>query len=41
MNAPPGLRVDMALPLERAPANAENAPRPQSLDPGMVRKAHA
>jgi two-component system, LytTR family, sensor kinase len=41
MNAQPGLRVDMALPLERAPANAENAPRPKEQDPGLPRKAHA
>jgi two-component system LytT family sensor kinase len=39
LNALPGLRIDMGLPLERAPVNAENAPR--NLDSGAARKAHA
>src|SRR3984893_15749253 len=40
LNSRPGLRVDMALPLETAGATGEPA-KPQPLQPGVPRGAHA
>jgi two-component system LytT family sensor kinase len=40
LNSRPGLRVDMALPLETAGASGEPA-KPQPLQPGVPRGAHA
>jgi two-component system, LytTR family, sensor kinase len=40
LNAHPGLRIDMALPLERAPANADAA-APASLPPRVSGGVHA
>jgi len=41
LNSRPGLRVDMALPLEIAGAGAEAPAQPQVLQPGVARGAHA
>ena len=41
LNSSPGLRVDMALPLETAGAGAEVPAQPQALQPGVARGAHA
>src|SRR6266478_1310674 len=41
LNSRPGLRVDMALPLETAGAGAEAPAQPQALQPGVARGARA
>jgi len=41
LNSRPGLRVDMALPLETAGPRGEAPAKPQPLQPGVARGAHA
>jgi two-component system, LytTR family, sensor kinase len=41
LNRQPGLRVEMALPLEAAPAGPQAAAKPQAIPAGAARGAHA
>ena len=41
LNRQPGLRVEMALPLESAPASPQPSAKPQPIPPGLARGARA